>query len=187
MKLTSLQEEQLIQQYDRYIWSMVHRFGRRKTRGNEFQNDKNDLYQECVMVFLKHIRSCETMEEINKVPSFDMLHAMCQFSLRNNVVTYPKRTSNFRHIMDNVARKVDYDEVDLDENQRSEPLNDALDVISFKDFYAALSSGEQKIVTLKLRGYSNREIAQKLGLTDVAVCRALKRMRNAYQSQVQAA
>lgn len=187
MKLTSFQEEQLIQQYDRYIWSMVHRFSRRKASGNEFRNDKNDLYQECVMVFIKHIRSCETMDDIKKVPSRDMLHAMCQFALGDKVVTYPKRTSNFRQIIDHVARKVDYDEVDSDENQRSEPLNDVLDVISFKEFYTTLASGEQQIVTLKLRGHSNREIAQKLGLTDVAVCRALKRMRNTYQSQVQAA
>lgn len=187
MKLTQVQEEALIQKYDRYIWSMVHRFTRRKTRGNEFRNNKEDLYQECVIVFLTHIRSCKTVEEINKVPSREMLHAMCKFALMNNVVTYPQRTSNFRYVMDHVARKVEYDEVDLDENQRSKLLDDTLDIISFKEFYSKLSPNEQKAVVMKLRGHSSREIANTLGLTDVSVCRMLKRMHNAYHAQVQAA
>lgn len=187
MKLTSLQEEQLIRQYDRFIWSMVHRFNRRKSSGHEFPNDKDDLYQECVMVFLRHIRSCETMEDISKLPTRDMIHAMCQFALSDKVVTYPKRTSNFRQIIDHVARKVDYEEVDLDENQRQEPLSDALDMIAFKEFYTSLSTDDQKIIVMKLRGRKSREIAHELGITDVAVCRTLKRLRGFYQTQTQAA
>ena len=178
MELTTYQEEQLIQQYDRLLWSVVHRFKRRKHDG--YQN-KEDLHSECVLVFLKHIRSCETMDDVQKVPIRDMINAMCRFVLGEQALSYPKRTSNFRQVMESAASKVDYTEVDKDESLRYEPLNDTLDEIAFKDFYAALSPMEQKIVVMKLEGHKNREIARDLGVTDVMMTRAIQKMRKFYE------
>ena len=177
MKLTSQQEEQLMQQYDRLLWSVVHRFKRKMHSG---YNNKEDLHSECAMVFLNHIRSCETMDDIQKVPILNMINAMCRFVLGEQALSYPRRTSNFRQVMETVASKVDYAEVDRDENKRYEPINDALDVVAFKDFFVGLSPVDQKIITMKLEGRKNREIARDLGVTDVMMTRAIQRLRKFY-------
>lgn len=178
MELTSCQEEQLIQQYDRLLWSIVHRFKRRKHDG--YQN-KEDLHSECVLVFLQHIRSCETMDDVRKVPIRDMINAMCRFVLGEQALSYPRRTSNFRQVMESAASKADYTEIDKDERLRYEPLNDALDEISFKDFYAALPPVDQKIISMKLKGHRNCEIASDLGVSNVAMTRAIQCLKKFYR------
>lgn len=177
MELTSYQEEQLIQQYDKLLWSVVHRFKRKMHNGYD---NKEDLHSECVLVFINHIRSCETEEEIKKVPILNMVNAMCRFVLGEQALSYPKRTSNFSQVMGNVASKVDYGEVDRDETQRFEPIDDALDEIAFLDFYHRLSPVDQQIVVMKLKGKKNREIAFKLGVSDVAMTRAIQKLRKFY-------
>ena len=180
MKLTTVQEEQLIEQYDRLLWSIVHRFKRRKNDG--YQN-KEDLHSECMLVFLKHIRSCDTMDDIRKIPIRDMINAMCLFVLGEQALSYPKRTSDFRQVMDSAASKVDYTELDREESLRQEPLNDALDEIAFKDFCATLSPLEREVVVKKLEGLKNREIARDLGVTDVVMTRTIQKMRKFYHLQ----
>lgn len=180
MKLSACQEEQLMQQYDRLLWSVVHRFKRKMHDG---YNNKEDLHSECALVFLTHIRSCETMEDIRKVPILNMINAMCRFVLGEQALSYPRRTSNFRQVMESVVGKADYSELDRNENGRYEPLNDALDEISFKDFYAALPPVDQKIISMKLEGHRNCEIARDLGVSDVTMTRAIQRLKKFYRLQ----
>lgn len=180
MKLTSYQEEQLIQQYDRLLWSVVHRFKRRNHGGYD---NKEDLHSECTLVFLRHIRSCETMEEVRKVPIRDMINAMCRFVLEEQALTYPQRTTNFSHVIKNAAHKTDYTAVDRDEDRRSDPMNDTLDEIAFSNFYHGLSAEDRIIVKMKLDGKRNCDVAHDLGVTDVIITRALKRLRRIYTVQ----
>lgn len=180
MNLTAYQEEQLLQKNDRLLWSVVHRF---KSKHYNGYDNMEDLHSECVLVYLKHIRSCETMDDIKKVPILDMINAMCRYVLGEQALSYPPRTTNFRQVMESAASKVDYVELDRDENLRSEPLNDTLDEIAFKDFYAALPPMEQKIVAMKLDGHRNREVARDLGVTDVEITRALQKIRKLYRLQ----
>lgn len=177
MNLTPCQEEQLIQKYDRLLWSIVHRFKRRSFDG--FKN-KDDLHSECVMVFIRHIRSCDTMDDVKKVPIRDMINAMCMFALGEQVLTYPRRTTSFSDVMKGVAHKVDFSVVDRTESRRMSPMDDTLDEIMFNDFLCGLSAEDQKIVRMKMDGKRNREIAQALGVGDVVITRALKRLHKSY-------
>ena len=177
MELTSHQEEQLMQQYDRLLWSVVHRF-KRKMRGGF--NNEEDLHSECALVLLRHIRSCSSMEELRKIPILNMVNAMCKYVLGEQVLSYPRRTSNFREIMDTVNSKADYTEVDKDETQRYEPMNDALDEIAFRDFFFSLPPIDRKIIVMKLKRCTNREIARDLGVSDVAMTRAIQKLRKFY-------
>lgn len=177
MNLTPCQEEQLIQQYDRLLWSIVHRFKRRSYNGYE---NKEDLHSECVLVFIRHIRSCDTMDDVQKVPIRDMINAMCRFVLGEQTLTYPQRTTDFSHVMKKVAHKTDYSAVDRDSSQRYEPMNDALDEVAFRDYLSSLSEEEKQMIQMKLEGKRNRELAQAFGVTDVIVTRTLKRLRNSY-------
>ncbi len=181
MKLTKNQEEQLLMQYDRLIWNIVHRFRRRRHDVFSTYDDREDLHSECVLVFLQHIRSCETMDDIRKIPTRDMIHAMCICVLGEQVCSYPKRTTNYRQIMESVAGKADISKLEWDESQMYEPLDDTLDEIAFKNFFASLPEDDQKIIVMKLKGSRNREIARDLGVTDVVMTRALKRLQNFYR------
>ena len=183
MYLTSSQEEQLIQQYDKVLWSVVHRF-KRKMRGG--YNNQEDLHSECVLVFIKHIRSCETMEEIHKIPVLNMINAMCNFVLGEQALSYPKRTANFRAVMENVSVKVEYSEAHFAQEHASDPLGDSVDRIFFSEYLDTLSNQDRQIIAMKLRGCRNREAASALGMSDVAMTRALKRLRKHYEAMAQA-
>ena len=178
MELTAYQEEQLMQQYDRLLWSIVHRFKRKMHDGYD---NKEDLHSECVLVFLKHIRSCQTMEEIQKVPVLNMINAMCLFVLGEQTLSYPKRTSNFSEVIKTAAGKADYTELDKNETMRYDPINDTLDTVAFREFFSELSPADQQIVILKLKGCRNCTLATKLGVSNVAMTRAIKKLRKFYQ------
>lgn len=177
MVLTAYQEEQLMRQYDKLLWRVVHRF-KRKMHGG--YNNEEDLHSECAIVFLKHIRSCETMDEIKKVPILSMVNAMCKYVLGEQVVSYPRRTSNFRHVMENVVGKADLSEIDKSENNHYDPIGDALDMVAFRDFFFGLPPVDQDIIIAKLKGRKNREIARDLDVTDVVMTRAIQKLRKFY-------
>lgn len=177
MELTAAQEEQLINQYDKLLWSIVYRFKRRK--GNEYRNDE-DLHSECVIVFLRHIRSCDNMEDVRKVPIRDMINAMCYFVLGEQAVAYPKRTADFRRVMENAVRKVDYSAVDSYKDTWCEPFGDLIDRITFREFLQSLSDKDREIVIMKLQGVRNGKIARKFGVSDATMTRMIKRLKEIY-------
>lgn len=176
MKLTTKQEEELLNHYDKLLWSVVHRFRRKHYQG---YNNRDDLHSECVLVFIKHIRACKDWEEISRVPILDMVHAMCLYVLSEQALTYPKRTAIFRQVMDEAKGTAPNTENEKEDSY--EPCNDALDVIAFRDFFAKLPLEDKKIVVMKLRGCKNRQIAAKLGVSDVRVTRMIKKLRCFYQ------
>ena len=177
MKLDAYQEEQLIEKYDRLLWSIVHKFKRKMRKGF---NNEDDLHSECVLVLIQHIRSCNTMDEIKKIPVLTMTNAMCRYVLGEQVLSYPRRTSNFKNVMERMNGKVDYAEVDKDKTKGYDPTNDAIDLIAFRDFFMNLSPTDQKIIVMKLKSHTNREIANDLNVSDVAMTRAIKKLRKFY-------
>lgn len=177
MKLTMKQEEELLQHYDKLLWSVVHRFRRKHYQG---YNNREDLHSECVLVFLNHVRSCENWDEITKVPILDMVHAMCLHVLGEQALTYPKRTAIFRQVMDEAKSAAPNTENEREDSY--EPCNDALDIIAFRDFYAKLPVDDKKIVVMKLRGCKNRQIAAKLEVSDVRVTRMIQKLHRFYQA-----
>lgn len=177
MLFTETQEEQLIHQYDKLIWSVVHRF---KRRMGGYHNNLEDLYQEAVLVFIQHIRSCKTEEEIKCVPIRDMVNAMCRFVLGEQVVSVPKRTTSFSQVIGSVSTKVDYTEIDLDETKRDLSMDNVVQQMDFTHFISSLPPSDRRVVLMKANGYRNREIAQRLGVTDVVVTRTLKKIKNQY-------
>lgn len=181
MTLTPTQEEQLIHQYDRLLWDVVHRFKRRKY---DAWDDREDLHSECMLVFLRHIRSCKTMDEVKRIPISDMINAMCRQVLVQQTCSHPKRTSDFKQVIDSAQPRVDYDEVENVESQgcHCAGLDDALDEIAFSDFCASLSPQEQEIIRMKMDGCTNRQIAQTIGVTDVIMTRTIKKLLVRYRA-----
>lgn len=183
MILTTEQEEKYVKQYEKVIWATVNGFKRRTTTRRD---NKDDLYQEASIVFIKHIRSCETEEEIGKnIPIRDMIHAMCCFNLGEQVLSYPKRTSKYRtNVTKDVVHAVDYSEVDHDDRYLEMSIDNAIENMTMKSFLASLDDDEKEIAKYKEIGYKNREIAQLMGVSDVNISRALNKMRSKYKNFV---
>ncbi len=178
MELTAYQEEALVRQYDKVVWQTVHRFSRKMNGGYK---NKEDLHSECMIVLIQHFRSCESMEQIRKIPFRDMIHAMCNYVLGEQAVAYPKRTTNFKHVIDAADAKVEFTEGHLEKSFRQDPIGDSVDRIAFGEYVDTLSPQDQKIIAMKLRNYKNREIAETLGMTDVMVTRSLRRLLKRYE------
>ena len=177
MVLSRQDEERIIENYDKVIWSTVHRFKRRLP--TQYDN-KDDLHQEAVMVLLKHIRSCNTQDEISKLPIRDMINAMCRHVLGEQVVSIPKRTTTFSKTISTVATASDYTELDVDDRYCDMSIDDVMTKVIFDSFRCQLDDAERHIVDLKMNGYTNREISRMLGVTDVYITRALKKIKAVY-------
>lgn len=176
MKLTTEQEENLICQYDRLLWKMVHHFCGKHRRGYE---NKEDLHSECVLVFLRHIRSCKTMEEIRRVPTRDMMNAMCVYIIGEQPVSYPKRTAQFRQIISQSANQSSTDGKNT--KAPNDICGDVVDKIMFLDFFRKLPAKDREIIQMKLDGCKNREIAISMGFSDTQITRIIQRIRRHYR------
>ena len=183
MELTAYQEEALVRQYDKVVWQTVHRFSRRMHGGYK---NKEDLHSECMIVLIRHFRSCKTMEQIPKIPIRDMVHAMCNYVLGEQAVAYPKRTSDFKRVIDAADAKVEFTEGHLEKSFYQDSISDSVERISFGEYVGTLSPQDQKIIAMKLRNYKNREIAEMLGMTDVMITRSLQRLRKYYEAYMAA-
>lgn len=100
MFLTQDQERTLIEQYydtiKRYAFSFCAKYNGGKPL------DPDDALQECIIVFLNHIRTAESEDKIMPLPFRDMQHALCVHALGNLPVSVPRRTSNFTAVINNI-------------------------------------------------------------------------------------
>lgn len=183
MVLSQQEETRLIEKYDKLVWNTVHKFKRRMASSHD---NKDDLYQEAVMVLLNHIRSSKTEEELCRIPIRDMINAMCRYVMGEQVVTIPKRTCAFKASIENVAKAADYTELDQDDRYRDSTIDEAMDVMVFNDFIKSLNQMERRIVEMKQNGLTNREVSVAIGVTDVVISRAIKRIKKAYVMSVAA-
>lgn len=176
MELTMEQKEELLRKNDRILWSVVHKFRRRLTAGQ--CDDKEDLHSECVVVYIRYLNACCSEQDMRKIPVLDMVNAMCQYVLGEQVLSYPKRTGDFRKKLSTVPKRTDYS----DAEEGWTPMDDALDEIVFGDFYAGLSAQDKLVVKHKLRGETNREAGRALGLGDTTMTRTIQRLKGVYHT-----
>lgn len=180
MKLTQVQEEALIQHYDKIIWSIVQRFRR---KNGSYIDDQDDLHSECMVVFIAHIHNSSTMEDLRKIPVRDMINAMCLYVLGEQAVSFPKRTTNFSSVIRTMKGRAEYEKLDKWANSSSNNIDEAIDKLAFQQFYDSLPHQDRMVVRMKMNGYKNREIAQLLGVNDVKITRTIKRIKKAYDLQ----
>ena len=188
MKLTPEQEEALVIKFTPYIWNVVWRFCRRRQKGHQ---TLQDLFQECMMVFVKHIRNVESEEEIlPKMPIRDMTHNMCLFITEvGPCVSYPNSTFYFRKAMTSAPSWIHLDalaecEEDLQAELSLNTVECETDFSGFKDF---LTPFQTKIVEMKKSGMNNREVAKALGISEPTVSAGLSRIWKKYKEFISTA
>lgn len=180
MKLTKQQEEQLLIRFDKALWKIVYDF-KRKT--NEKFYNADDLHSECVIVFIKYIRSCSSMSDIERVPVRDMVNAMCRALLDEQILSYPKRTTNFSKVIKNLPRRKNVDDLCESVQMTTDPWDEVIENLAFQSFRDQLQGREKQIINLRMEGLNNREIAAMLGTNAPMITRTLQRLSKTYKAQ----
>lgn len=177
MYLTHEQEEAIVKRFDHYVRFAVYRF---KCRNNSRNDNAEDLYQEAMLVLTQSLRKAASMEEW-RPPMRDMVNAMCRYTLTEQVVSVPKRTSDYTGRINSVSSKVELDAADFEESGRVYTEDQVLFKASLGNFVASLLPEDRLILRLKLEGQSNRQIGMRFGLSDVKMTRRLKRLHEQYR------
>lgn len=176
MQLTPEQKDALVRRYDKLVCSIVWRF---KRRNNSQLDNWQDLYQEAMLVLFEHIARAETLDHF-RAPIRDMVNAMCRYTLSEQVVSVPRRTTDYSNRVNTVSKSVTIDTLDYEEIPRDNMEDILTEKAMISSFLASVSPQDRAIVRMRMRGIRNRDIGKRLGLSDVAMTRRLKRIRDAY-------
>lgn len=134
---------------------------------------KEDLMQEARIAFLKHIRT-HRPEEYHRC-SLTILHALCDAVQRQYPLSIPRTVFFCKE------KRAPLFIVDFNKAEEALALDDGCEAVDLmNEIMEAVERFPQEaveLVKLKLNGYSNREAARHLGMTDARVSRMLKQIR----------
>ena len=173
MMLTREEETKLLNDYDKIVWKMVNRFcGSNKS--SIFTKD--DLYQECMIVLIRHMQNCKTYEELRRIQTMELVNVMTRYVLSSQAAHLDvNRTSEVKKILQGMAGSVSYDSLVI-----ASSGEDAVEIMDYENFVSTLTPLQKRIVRLKEDGYTNRQVSRMLGVSDQSVSEALKRARTRY-------
>lgn len=181
MELSPEREAELIEQNMPKIYRAVDNFSAR----NGGTRSYDDFVQEVSIVFLKHIRRCETEEQISRFPWYDSIKAMSEHVLRSQSIPAPARTAHFKEVLRSLPSTVSLDLIvtrGLDVDGMSKHW--VLDKDTEMDFDAFLSEQPediQRIVSMRIFGLSNRKIASQYGVSGSAIDKKIMKLKEKYE------
>ena len=183
MHLTPDQEAKLIEDNMVKIYRAVDNFTA-KAGSSPVSIDTEDFVSEVVIVFIKHIRSCETMEQINKFPWYDAMNAMSKLVLTLQPMTVPKKTKNFSKMIHMMPYTVSFDllmsnGIDVDGLSRHWVEDKDLQM-DFDDFMAEQDGSMNRIAAMKLSGMKQKKIASQFGVSEMAISKKFSKLRENY-------
>ena len=183
MVLTQDQEAKLIEENMVKIYRAVDNFTA-KARGSIVSIDTDDFVSEVTIVFLNHIRACETMDQVNKFPWYDAMNAMSRLVLTFQPMSVPKRTVQFSQLIHQMPQTVSYEMMavqglDVDGMARHW-VEDKETQMDFDDFMATQDDSYRRIAAMKIYGAKQREIASQFGVNEQAIANKLSRLKKNY-------
>ena len=176
--LSPIEEEKLLSRYSKVAWSLVHRFAGGRS-SSVFS--KEDLYQECMLTFVKHMRRCETKEELTSISMMNLVNVMTRFVLKNQVLKIDhNRTDQIKEILERAGKKVPL--TCMEDAMYRDFEDEIIEKITFDQFLDSddLRPIERIAMEQTRRGYSNEEIAQETGRSHQVVSYAKKSARKKY-------
>lgn len=182
MYLTPQQEREAVERYDKLVRSVVYNFRKRISASLD---NYDDMYQECMLVLLESIRKYPYTTGY-RPPIKDMIHALCHYTLGEQILSYPKRTNSYKRVINSASTKVDYKVVDTNALFASNTIQDCEDRIACREFLDTLTPEERMLVHLKLEGGTNRYAARISGLPEMTVSRRIKGVYEKYKKFIAA-
>ena len=180
--LSRIEEEKLLSDYSRIAWKLVHRFS--DGRGSSIFSQE-DLYQECMLVLVKHMNKCETKKELRFIQTMDLINAMTRFVLKNQVVRIDhNRTDQTKQILAGAAKKVAL--TCMEDALYHDFENELIEKITFDQFIdQKILRPLEKMTLLKMQeGYTVEEISRESGRSHQTVSYARKSAKKKYDEFV---
>lgn len=183
MNLSPAKENELLIEYRPILMSVVLHFCDRYS-GSGATLDVDDCFQECAIVFLRHIRMVEDEEHIWPLPVLDFQNALCRFVLGTMPCTVPLRTAGFRRVLNSFGefRSIDAmleDGFDITGGV-PQSFSEVDEGVSFGQFLSGLSDQDREVVFAMLRCGSVTEAGAELGVHKSTVSRTLARLKKKY-------
>ena len=186
MQLSPEREAELVEQNMPKIYRAVDNFMARYTGRGVRHASYDDCVQEVSIAFLKHIRGCETEEEINRFPWYSATQAMSRLVLRCQPLSVPERTSNFTHMIHSLPFTVSYDVlaangIEIDGMSKHWVPDKDIEM-DFNAFMSLQDEVMQRIASMRLYGMTMREIAGQFGVCFQNIDKKLGKLRGEYDN-----
>ena len=183
MHLTPEQEAQLLEDNKKKIYRAVDNFTARGSK-SPVSIDTEDFVSEVTIVFLKHIRSCETMEQINRFPWHDAMHAMSELVLSFQPISVPKDTERFSSLIRSMPSTVSYEVMavnglDVDGMARHWVEDKELQM-DFDDFMSTQDGAMRRLAAMKISGMNQRIVASQFGVSEPAISKKIHKLKQNY-------
>ena len=136
--------------------------------------------QEVTICFLAEVEKYG--EETARTHRLSLFHSMYQAVMTAYPLSVPKRSSGFKKITEKHFSFIQWEclEYKISANDFAART---IDRISIQERLESLSENDKQIIRWRLDGLSQREIAKRKGLTDVQMCREMKRIRRQFEQR----
>lgn len=176
MYLTEQQETTYIKEFTWLMHAIVKRFEQMREINRDYHDD---LFQECAIVLLIHLRESESDEDIRMhFPFRQMRHAMCVFIMSTLTLSRPKRTSDFSKAFEHdrkiraeltAENKCQYITAQVSDIDRAD------DEMAVNSFIGTLSETDRYIVDSRLDRVQGIRIAKDLGKSPAFITRQTRK------------
>lgn len=173
--MNNTQAQEVLERNEEFLKITVSKFMRKCARNNKTGViSQEDLLQEVTICFLAEVEKYG--EETARTHRLSLFHSMYQAVMTAYPLFVPKRSSGFKKITE---KQFSFIQWECLKHQTS--VNDfatrTIDRISIQERLESLSDNDKQIIRWRLEGLSQREIAKRMGLTAVQMCREMKRIK----------
>ena len=182
--LTPEEELRVLEDYSRIAWAFVHRFS--DGRGSSLFTQE-DLHQECMLVFVRHMAKCERKEELMRFNPMDFINAMTRYVLKNQAVRLdPNRTANFASTISRVPQTLPLDDVQYVANRQTDPIEEIIERVTLEQFVSQpnIRELERDAIRAMSAGCKVKEAAKRLGKSHQVISYALHTAKKKYSDFV---
>ena len=182
--LTPQEEARLLSDYSKIAWKLVHRYSDGRSSSLFSQED---LYQECMLVFVKHMQKCEDKSQLRRIQTMDLINAMTRFLLKNQALKLDaNRTDQTRRILDTCAKKACLDELTGMYDFAADSIDEVIEDATFEQFLKRTKTRplERTVMQKRKEGYKVSEIAQMTGRSHQVISYILKSTKKKYDNFV---
>lgn len=188
MTLTPEQEWEIIENNQKKIYRSVDNFMARGS-ASVVNVPYDDFVQEVTIAFLKYIRHCETMEQINHFPWLSANVAMRRLVLEYQPMSAPKHVNGFSSVIHSMPKTVSLDLLSatscLDIDGMSKCWEDDKDTqMDFDIFMDDQTDNMKRIASMRVYGMKLREIAEQCGVSANAIWKQLGKLEKSYKNYI---
>lgn len=182
MQLSQEQEQRLIDEYQDVLARFAAGFCAKYNGGTRI--DLDDALQECIIVFLGHLRAVDSVDHILPIPFRDMHHALCVHALGCLPLSVPRRTTNFTGVINTVQTASSLEDM----------MEEGFDMTggyaggyaeveereSFARFLSDLSDDDCRIVFGMMEAHHASDASKALGIHKSTLSRRLAKLKDKY-------